>query len=42
MRLDPNFLGGHVEPRGAIDTIVIKQRHRRHLQLSAARNQVFG
>jgi hypothetical protein len=42
MRLDLGFFRCHVKARSAVNTIAIEQRHSRHLQFSAARNQALG
>jgi hypothetical protein len=39
---DPRFLRRHVKTRRSIDAITIKQRHRRHVQIGAGRDQVLG
>jgi hypothetical protein len=41
MRFDPCFLRCHVETRGAIHAIAVEQRHGRHIQVGAGRDQIL-
>ncbi len=42
VRFDSRFLCRHVETRRAIESVAIEQRHGRHLQVGAGRDQIFG
>src|SRR5208337_3365983 len=42
MRLDPDLFCGEMEARRAVQTIAIEQRHRRHSQVRAHRDQFLG
>src|SRR5437660_1418662 len=41
MRLDFGFLRSHVEARRSVETIAVEQRHGRHAQFRAARDQAL-